>query len=309
MGTIRSNLDPLHRRTDQEIWAALDAVHLSENIKQNMPAKLETPIIENGRNFSLGQRQLFCIARAILFQSRILVLDGMPSSNTRLLQLLPRNLVLTPPFPSHLNFAEATSAVDIQTDLLIQETIKRNFANCTVLMIAHRLNTIIECDKILVMEDGKVVEFEHPTKLIENKDGYFHSLVSQSGPEAVARLKIMLREHGQTVDGEPPIVIDRSVPGEKTGVIEEDDEESQESTPPGSQSRQFPGAPSIAVVGPEESLPSGSSSGSLGSGSTAEGSSAPMTGSTNIVASPVATTSSTTHQMPRSLEDVFAPRS
>lgn len=82
MGTIRSNLDPFHRRTDQEIWAALDAVHLSESIKQNMPAKLETPIIENGRNFSLGQRQLFCIARAILFQSRILVLDGMISSST-----------------------------------------------------------------------------------------------------------------------------------------------------------------------------------------------------------------------------------
>ncbi|KAF9313192.1 hypothetical protein BG003_005512 [Podila horticola] len=282
VGTIRSNLDPFHRRTDQEIWAALDAVHLSESIKQNMPAKLETPIIENGRNFSLGQRQLFCIARAILFQSRILVLD------------------------------EATSAVDIQTDLLIQETIKKNFANCTVLMIAHRLNTIIECDKILVMEDGRVVEFEHPTKLIENNDGYFHSLVSQSGPDAVARLKIMLREHGQTVDGEPPIVVDRSVPGEKTEVVEEDEEGSQESTPSGSQPRRSPGAPSIAIVGPEESLPvSGNSSGSLGSGSTAEGSgsSAPMTGSTSSVSSPVATTSSTAHQMPRSLEDVFAPRS
>lgn len=202
--------------------------------------------------------------------------------------------------------------MDIQTDLLIQETIKKNFANCTVLMIAHRLNTIIECDKILVMEDGRVVEFEHPTKLIENNDGYFHSLVSQSGPDAVARLKIMLREHGQTVDGEPPIVVDRSVPGEKTEVVEEDEEGSQESTPSGSQPRRSPGAPSIAIVGPEESLPvSGNSSGSLGSGSTAEGSgsSAPMTGSTSSVSSPVATTSSTAHQMPRSLEDVFAPRS
>jgi len=89
VGTIRSNLDPFHRRTDEEIWAALDAAHLSEHIKQNMPMKLETPIIENGRNFSLGQRQLFCIARAILFQSRILVLDGksLPLSSSSLLCL------------------------------------------------------------------------------------------------------------------------------------------------------------------------------------------------------------------------------
>lgn len=215
-------------------------------------------------------------------------------------------VVLTTPI-SHPFVTEATSAVDIQTDLLIQETIKKNFANCTVLMIAHRLNTIIECDKILVMEDGRVVEFEHPTKLIEDNDGYFHSLVSQAGPDAVARLKIMLREHGQTVDGEPPIVVDRSVPGEKAEVIEEVEEESQESTPSGSQPRRFPGAISIAVVGPEESLPSGGSSGSLGSESTVEGSSAPMTGSNGSVTNPAGTTSSTTHQMPRSLEDVFAP--
>ncbi|KAF9165068.1 hypothetical protein DFQ26_000661 [Actinomortierella ambigua] len=170
VGTIRSNLDPFQRRTDQEIWAALDAVHLSENIKQNMPMKLDTPIIENGRNFSLGQRQLFCIARAILFQSRILVLD------------------------------EATSAVDLQTDLLIQDTIKKNFAHCTVLMIAHRLNTIIDCDKILVMEDGRVVEFDRPAKLIQQEKGYFHALVKQSGPDAVTRLKTMLREHGISLD-------------------------------------------------------------------------------------------------------------
>ncbi|KAF9427097.1 hypothetical protein BGZ94_005480 [Podila epigama] len=275
VGTIRSNLDPFHRRTDQEIWAALDAAHLSDNIRQNMPAKLETPIIENGRNFSLGQRQLFCIARAILFQSRILVLD------------------------------EATSAVDLQTDLLIQETIKKNFANCTVLMIAHRLNTIIECDKILVMEDGRVVEFEHPTKLIENQNGYFHNLVSQSGPDAVSRLKVMLREHGQTVDGLPPIVQDRSSGSGRPEVIEEGEEGGQESP--------LIGAPSVVVTGSTEHLPaSGGSSRSLGSSLTGDGSTAPMNQGhgSNVTATPVTNTlsTSTTHQMPRSLEDVFAPR-
>ncbi|CAO3569994.1 unnamed protein product [Mortierella alpina] len=331
VGTIRSNLDPFHRRTDQEIWAALDAVHLSDSIKQNMPLKLETPIIENGRNFSLGQRQLFCIARAILFQSRILVLD------------------------------EATSAVDIQTDLLIQETIKKNFANCTVLMIAHRLNTIIECDKILVMEDGRVVEFEHPTKLIENKDGYFHSLVKQSGPDAVARLKIMLREHGQTVDGEPPIVIDQAESSARAGrrasfagdlveaLIEDDDEEEEEehseqsesgpsspcpSSTPMSSSRskgtnQHSRAPSVAVDTPRGTPLTGAGGSKFSSvtdlecptdaGATAASEVDPSPSSTSPVSSssssmgvtlgPVpATVSSTTHQMPRSLEDVFAPR-
>ncbi|KAF9282831.1 hypothetical protein BGZ68_005732 [Mortierella alpina] len=326
VGTIRSNLDPFHRRTDQEIWAALDAVHLSDNIKQNMPLKLETPIIENGRNFSLGQRQLFCIARAILFQSRILVLD------------------------------EATSAVDIQTDLLIQETIKKNFANCTVLMIAHRLNTIIECDKILVMEDGRVVEFEHPTKLIENKDGYFHSLVKQSGPDAVARLKIMLREHGQTVDGEPPIVSGQPESSARAGrrtsfagdlveaLVEDAEEEESEqsesgpsspspsSTPTNSSkskgSIQHSSVPSISVDTPRGTPLTGASGSKFSSvtdldrtdagvvfASAAEPSSSlasPVSSSSSTsgaaVAPVPATVSSTTHQMPRSLEDVFAPR-
>ncbi|KAK3841969.1 MAG: P-loop containing nucleoside triphosphate hydrolase protein [Linnemannia gamsii] len=311
VGTIRSNLDPFHRRTDQEIWDALDAVHLSENIKQNMPLKLETSIIENGRNFSLGQRQLFCIARAILFQSRILVLD------------------------------EATSAVDLQTDLLIQETIKKNFADCTVLMIAHRLNTIMECDKILVMEDGRVVEFEHPTKLIENKEGYFYSLVSQSGPDSVSRLKVMLREHGHTVDGEPPIVVDQTSPrraGYSTGldgaVPEVDEEEEGSSSGSGSGSgpaasssnqKQHSAKPSLSsksLIEESMAFRTGSRSSSAsnldgqGTGSAGEGSVSSSTGITGVGSSsaigsisPMATIGSTSaHPMPKSLEDVFAPR-
>ncbi|KAF9153461.1 Multidrug resistance-associated protein 4 [Linnemannia schmuckeri] len=309
VGTIRSNLDPFHRRNDQEIWDALDAVHLSENIKLNMPLKLETPIIENGRNFSLGQRQLFCIARAILFQSRILVLD------------------------------EATSAVDLQTDLLIQETIKKNFADCTVLMIAHRLNTIMECDKILVMEDGRVVEFEHPTKLIENKDGYFYSLVNQSGPDSVTRLKTMLREHGHTVDGEPPIVVDQSASrraGYSAGLtgavpeVDEEDEGSYSGSGSGSGSgvapvtgsssqKQHSTKPSFSGKSLVEESLTGSRSSSAsnldgrGMGNAGEESVSSLPGMSSSVvgsASPMATIGSTSaHPMPKSLEDVFAPRS
>ncbi|KAF9120602.1 Multidrug resistance-associated protein 4 [Mortierella sp. 14UC] len=317
VGTIRSNLDPFHRRTDQEIWDALDAVHLSDNIKQNMPLKLETPIIENGRNFSLGQRQLFCIARAILFQSRILVLD------------------------------EATSAVDLQTDLLIQETIKKNFADCTVLMIAHRLNTIMECDKILVMEDGRVVEFDHPTKLIENKDGYFYSLVSQSGPDSVSRLKTMLREHGHTVDGEPPMVTNQTAPrragfsSDLEGAVPEVDEEEegsssgsrsgsgsgsgsappvfvsnqkQHSTKPSMSSKSLIGEIMASSTGSRSSSASnldGRRTGSAGEGSLSSSTGIAGVGSSSATgsSSPMATIGSTSaHPMPKSLEDVFAPR-
>jgi ABC-type multidrug transport system ATPase subunit len=116
-------------------------------------------IIENGKNFSVGQRQLFCICRAILSKSQILVLD------------------------------EATAAVDLQTDKLIQQTIKDNFKDLTVLTIAHRLNTIMEAEKILVMDSGKVMEFAPPLVLLQKQDGYFTNLLKQTGPDSFYKLK------------------------------------------------------------------------------------------------------------------------
>jgi ABC-type multidrug transport system fused ATPase/permease subunit len=157
VGTIRSNLDPFNKCTDDEIWKALDAVFLGEKLRQT-PSKLETAVTENGKSVSQGQRQLLCIARAILSKAKVLVLD------------------------------EATASLDAQTDLMIQEAIKKNFGELTMLTIAHRLNTIIESDRVLVMDAGCVVEFDEPIKLLQNSEGIFRSLVDQTGGQAAQKL-------------------------------------------------------------------------------------------------------------------------
>ncbi|KAG0082431.1 Multidrug resistance-associated protein 1 [Podila epicladia] len=163
VGTIRSNLDPFGQYEDNAIWRALDAVHLGDKVKE-MPLKLDAPVIEHGKNFSLGQRQLICIARSLVIGSKIIVLD------------------------------EATASIDMVTDRLLQETIKANFADCTVLTIAHRLNTIIESDKVLVMDGGVVAEFGEPHKLLQDPNGIFAELVSHAGDSASKKLAMIAED-------------------------------------------------------------------------------------------------------------------
>ncbi|CAH0557785.1 unnamed protein product [Brassicogethes aeneus] len=149
-GTLRKNLDPFDHHNDDVIWSALEQVELKGAI-DDLASGLESKISEGGSNFSVGQRQLLCLARAIIRKNKILILD------------------------------EATANVDPQTDALIQTTIRDKFGDCTVLTIAHRLNTIMDSDKVLVMDSGTVVEFDHPHNLLQNKDGIFASLVKQTG--------------------------------------------------------------------------------------------------------------------------------
>ncbi|XP_077399671.1 ATP-binding cassette sub-family C member 4-like isoform X2 [Vanacampus margaritifer] len=157
--TVRKNLDPFNQHTDADIWKALEQVQLKGMVTE-LPSKLETVLAECGSNFSVGQRQLVCLARAILRKNRILVID------------------------------EATANVDPRTDELIQLTIRREFRDCTVFTIAHRLNTIIDSDRILVLDEGRIQELDRPFNLLQNKDGALYRLVQQLGPaEAEALLE------------------------------------------------------------------------------------------------------------------------
>uniref|UniRef100_A0A8C8SW18 Multidrug resistance-associated protein 1 n=1 Tax=Pelusios castaneus TaxID=367368 RepID=A0A8C8SW18_9SAUR len=148
-GSLRMNLDPFDKYSDEEVWTSLELAHL-KNFVSSLPDKLNHECSEGGENLSVGQRQLVCLARALLRKTKILVLD------------------------------EATAAVDLETDDLIQSTIRTQFEDCTVLTIAHRLNTIMDYERILVLDKGKIVECDSPANLLQKK-GIFYSMAKDSG--------------------------------------------------------------------------------------------------------------------------------
>ncbi|MBE9038714.1 ABC transporter transmembrane domain-containing protein [aff. Roholtiella sp. LEGE 12411] len=148
-GTIRTNLDPFHEFTDQQLWQSLQRAHLQGVIK-HLSAGLDTDIKEGGANLSMGERQLLCLARALLKNTRILLLD------------------------------EATANVDYETDNLIKQTLNDDFAHCTVVTIAHRIHTVIDADRIMAMEQGRIMEFDSPKVLLTKPESILRKMVSQS---------------------------------------------------------------------------------------------------------------------------------
>ncbi|KAL4228774.1 Multidrug resistance-associated protein 1 [Mactra antiquata] len=144
-GTLRMNLDPFDQYNDNQVWTALELSHLKTFVS-GLDDGLNHECGEGGQNLSVGQRQLVCLARTLLRKTKILVLD------------------------------EATAAVDMETDDLIQKTIRDEFRGCTVLTIAHRLNTIMDYDKIMVLDQGLIKEFDSPGNLLADSSTVFHGM-------------------------------------------------------------------------------------------------------------------------------------
>lgn len=140
-GTIRENLDPFHRNNDEQIWKVLKDLHLHELIED---LNLE---VDKSATLSAGQKQLLCLARVILQKNKIVILD------------------------------EATANVDQETDNMIHKAVLNNFAECTVIIVAHRLSAVLDCDNVIVMKNGEISEYDKPSKLLENKNSFFHRFV------------------------------------------------------------------------------------------------------------------------------------
>ncbi|XP_017727201.1 PREDICTED: multidrug resistance-associated protein 1 isoform X2 [Rhinopithecus bieti] len=148
-GSLRMNLDPFSQYSDEEVWTSLELAHLKDFVSA-LPDKLDHECAEGGENLSVGQRQLVCLARALLRKTKILVLD------------------------------EATAAVDLETDNLIQSTIRTQFEGCTVLTIAHRLNTIMDYTRVIVLDKGEIQEYGAPSDLLQQR-GLFYNMAKDAG--------------------------------------------------------------------------------------------------------------------------------
>ena len=144
-GSIRFNLDPFDKYSDKEIFESLEHAHLKQFVN-SLEDGIQHQISEGGENLSVGQRQLICLARALLRKSKILVLD------------------------------EATASVDFATDELVQKTIRSEFKDCTTITIAHRLNTVLDSNRILVIDNGQLKEYDTPSKLLKNKNSLFYKM-------------------------------------------------------------------------------------------------------------------------------------
>ncbi|KAH7657583.1 Xenobiotic-transporting ATPase protein [Dioscorea alata] len=147
-GSVRTNLDPLGLYTDKDIWEALEKCQLKHTICK-LPALLDSSVSDDGENWSTGERQLFCLGRVLLRKNKILVLD------------------------------EATASVDTATDAILQKIIRQEFSNCTVITVAHRVPTVTDSDRVMVLSYGNIVEFGKPAELLESKESYFSKLVEE----------------------------------------------------------------------------------------------------------------------------------
>ncbi|KAF9685894.1 hypothetical protein SADUNF_Sadunf03G0102000 [Salix dunnii] len=147
-GSVRYNLDPLSEHTDLQIWEVLEKCQLQEAIQQKDEG-LNAQVAQDGSNWSMGQRQLFCLGRALLKCSRILVLD------------------------------EATASIDNSTDAILQKTIRTEFSDCTVITVAHRIPTVMDCTKVLAIRDGKLAEYDEPLNLMNKEGSLFGQLVKE----------------------------------------------------------------------------------------------------------------------------------
>uniref|UniRef100_A0A8C1ZV06 ATP-binding cassette sub-family C member 5 n=1 Tax=Cyprinus carpio TaxID=7962 RepID=A0A8C1ZV06_CYPCA len=157
IGTVRSNLDPWDQYTDAQIWEALEKTHIKDMVSQ-LPNSLHSEVTDNGENFSVGERQLLCVARALLRHSKILLLD------------------------------EATAAIDTETDRLIQDTIRTSFSGCTSLVIAHRLNTVLSCDRIMVLDQGQILEFDTPSNLLADENSRFRAMMEAISVKSIVQI-------------------------------------------------------------------------------------------------------------------------